>query len=130
MILLDTHAVIWLLVAPEKLSGPARERILRARQDGEQIGFSPVSLYEITYAVQRERLRLHIPLQDFVTAIRAQLDLVPLSAEIAVCAGELPEPFDGDPMDRILAATAMIQDCPLISSDTKIRKAELCTVVW
>ena len=35
---LDTHVVIWLLMAPERLSKRAREAILQARIAGERIG--------------------------------------------------------------------------------------------
>lgn len=130
MILLDTHVVIWLLAAPERLSGRARGAVLQAQLAGETIGYSPVSLYEIAYAAQRQRLPLNSPAEDFIAAIRAKLELVPMTAEIAICAAELPEPFHGDPMDRIIAATALVADCTLITRDDRIRSANLCKVIW
>jgi PIN domain nuclease of toxin-antitoxin system len=130
VILLDTHAVIWLLIAPAQLSSRARKAIVQARIAGEKIGYSPVSLYEIANSVRRNRLQLNSPTDDFIAAVQAKLELIPLSASIAVCAGELPSPFHGDPIDRIIVATAIVNQCPLITHDDRIRKANICKVLW
>ena len=130
MILLDTHTIIWLLISPDQLSRRARERILQARMEGERIACSPISFYEIAYSSFRKRLELHTSREDFIAAAKARIDLVPISPQIAICAGELPAPFHGDPMDRIIAATAIVEDCVLVTHDDRIRKAKVCKVVW
>lgn len=130
MILLDTHVAIWLLGSPGRLSNKAREAILHARMTGEELGVSPVSLFELSYAVQRGRLVLNASLRDTIAALEARLHLVPLSAAIAISAGELSDHFHGDPMDRIIAATAMAQDCVLLTADTKILSAGVCKTLW
>jgi PIN domain nuclease of toxin-antitoxin system len=53
-----------------------------------------------------------------------------LTAEIAVCAAGLPDPFHGDPIDRMIAATAIVGDCVLITHDDRIRKANVCKTLW
>ena len=111
MILLDTHAIIWLLISPDQLSKRARARILQARKIGEQIACSPISLYEIAYSSFRERLELHTTREKFIAGVEARIELIPITPQIAICAGELPIPFHGDPMDRIIAATAIVEDC-------------------
>jgi PIN domain nuclease of toxin-antitoxin system len=130
VILLDTHVVIWLFLSPERLSSRARHAILQARIAGEQIACSPVSLYETANSARRKRLQLNSTIQEFMAAIQTNIELVPLTAGIAICAAELPEPFHGDPMDRIIAATALVADCTLITRDDRIREANLCKVVW
>jgi PIN domain nuclease of toxin-antitoxin system len=130
MILLDTHVVIWLLTARERLSARAQEAIQQARSTGERLAYSPVSLYEIVYAVHSKRLPLKISAKDFVSALQAKLDMVPLTAEIVVCAAELPASFHGDPVDRIITATAIVENCILITKDEKIQQANLCKLLW
>jgi PIN domain nuclease of toxin-antitoxin system len=130
MILLDTHVIVWMLTAAERISSRAREAIVQARMAGERIGYSPVSLYEIAYAARRNRLLLNIPAKDFIAAASARLDLVPVTAEIAILAAELPERFHGDPMDRMIAATAVTLDCTLITRDEQIRGANVCKTLW
>jgi PIN domain nuclease of toxin-antitoxin system len=130
MILLDTYVIFWLLTTAERLSGKARAAILQARIAGEEMVYSPVSLYEIAYATHRNRMELNSPIDDFVKAIQSQLKMTALTAEIVVCAAKLPDSFHGDPMDRIITATAIVMDCTLITKDEKIREAKLCKVVW
>lgn len=130
MMLLDTHTIIWYLAIPEKLSKRAHTALFEAHRTGEKLGYSPVSLYEIAYAVRRGRLPLNSPAMEFIAAVRKKLELVPLTAEIAVCAAELPAPFHGDPMDRLIAATAIVEDCVLITHDERIRDVSVCKVLW
>jgi PIN domain nuclease of toxin-antitoxin system len=42
----------------------------------------------------------------------------------------LPDPFHGDPMDRIIAATAIVEDCVLLTIDEKIRQSGVCKTLW
>jgi PIN domain nuclease of toxin-antitoxin system len=130
VILLDTHVVIWLLTARERLSAKAQDAILQARVAEEKLACSPVSLYEIAYAVHRKRLLLNTPAEEFIAAIQSKLEMVPVTAGIVVCAAQLPDPFHGDPMDRIIAATAISEGCVLITHDERILKANVCKVLW
>jgi len=47
--------------------------------------------------------------------------IIELSPEIAVESTQLPGEFHRDPADQIIVATARINDCPLVTSDKKIR---------
>jgi PIN domain nuclease of toxin-antitoxin system len=130
VILLDTHVVVWMLTAPEKLSPVARNAILEARKSDESIACSPISLYEIANAVRRRRLHIRSPIHEFITAIESRVVLAPMTPDVAICAAGLPDPFHGDPMDRIIAATAMVGGYTLITHDDRIRKAGLCKTLW
>jgi PIN domain nuclease of toxin-antitoxin system len=130
MILLDTHVAVWLLTDPAKLSRNAHDAILRARRTGENLCLSPVSLYELAYAAVRNRLPLNSKTMEFIAALQSIVQLAPLSAEIAVYAAELPEPFHGDPIDRIIAATATVEGMTLITKDGKIRQSNVCKCIW
>lgn len=46
--------------------------------------------------------------------------LIELSPEVAVVSTQLPGEFHGDPADQIIVATALVNDCPLVTSDQKI----------
>jgi PIN domain nuclease of toxin-antitoxin system len=130
MIVLDTHVVVWLLSDSALLSGKARDTILQARIDREALGYSVVTIYEISYAARRNRLPLASSVGEFVAAIESKLVGIQLTSDIAQCAAALPEPFHGDPMDRIIAATAIAQDCMLITCDERMRSANVCKTIW
>jgi PIN domain nuclease of toxin-antitoxin system len=127
MILLDTHVVIWLMMDEEQLSVKAREAIVEARIEGEPLSYSPLSLYEIAYAAGRKRLRLNSATTKFIAAVEARLEQVPLTTAILICAAE---PFHGDPFDRVIAATANVHGCTLITHDLEIRRANACKTLW
>ena len=130
MILLDTHVVVWLLIDPERLSERVHEAILQARTTGEAIAYSPMSLFEMAYAVHRKRLHLMRTTKDFIAEIESRLVEIPLSSAIARCAAELPSHFHGDPMDRIITASAIVTECALITRDQRLRKANVCKTLW
>jgi PIN domain nuclease of toxin-antitoxin system len=130
MILLDSHVIIWMFGEEHRLSGKAREAILRARSTGETLAYSPVSLYEIAYAGQRKRLPLVSTVKELTAGIESELESVSLSNEIVLYAAQIPAPFHGDSIDRFIVATAVVMDCPLVTHDGKIREANLCKLIW
>jgi PIN domain nuclease of toxin-antitoxin system len=130
VILLDTHVALWLLMDPDKLSPPAAEAVRLERAGGGEISCSLISLYEIGYAAHRNRLQLNYPIREFLDAVRDKLEIAPLTFEIVTCAAQLAEPFHGDPMDRMIAATAMVQGCALITADRGIQGAGVCKTIW
>ena len=130
MILLDTHVVIWLALTPEKISPAATAAIRETESAGAISGISVMTIYEVANAIRLGRIKPAVPHQVFLNRIRSRFKVFPVTGMIAQCAAELPAPFHGDPMDRIITATALVADCTLITKDEKIRQANLCKVIW
>lgn len=130
MILLDTHVVIWLALTPEKISPAATAAIREAELAGEILCISAMTLYEVVTTIRRGRIQPSVPNQVFLNRIRSRFKVFLVSDTIALCAAELPAPFHGDPMDRIIAATAIVENCVLITHDDLIRKANVCKTLW
>jgi PIN domain nuclease of toxin-antitoxin system len=130
MILLETHVVVWLLTSPDRISKVASKAMADWDALGKRPAVSSVTLYEIVYGARRGRIQLHVDEKTFLGRLRAAFDFRPVTEAIAFRAAALPEPFHGDPMDRIIAATAITLDCVLITADERIRDANLCKVLW
>ena len=130
MILLDSHVVIWLALTPEKISPAATTAIRELESAGTNSCISVMTIYEIANAIRLGRLQPIIPHQVFLNRIRSRFKVFPVTEMIAQCAAELPAPFHGDPMDRIITATAIVEGCTLITKDEKIREAKLCKIIW
>lgn len=45
-------------------------------------------------------------------------------------AAHLPPGFPGDPFDRVIAATAIVERVPVVTSDTRIRKSKVVRTIW
>ena len=127
MIVLDTHAWLWWLSEPDQLGRAAVKRI----QGSDRIGIAAVSCFEIAAAVAKGRITLDRGtlewLQQALSAPR--LELLPLTPVIAVKATMLGR-FYGDPADRLIVATAILESAVLVTKDQRIRKYEAVSTIW
>ncbi|MPZ77207.1 MAG: PIN domain-containing protein [Deltaproteobacteria bacterium] len=128
MIVLDTHAWLWWVSKPSNLSRAARQRI----GTETRIGVSAISCLEVATAVAKRRITLdRDPLSWLEQALALpKLDLLPLTPAIAVKATQLGHDFPGDPADRIIVATSMLESAALITKDSRIRAYPAVTSVW
>jgi PIN domain nuclease of toxin-antitoxin system len=121
VILLDTHAWIWLVAQPELLSRPARAVI-----DGaEIIGVSAMSALEIATKAVRGHLELDRPIRTWLehASTRDRIEMLVVTRRICVTAALLSdEGFQGDPVDRLIAASAIESRAPLVTKDGLIRR--------
>jgi PIN domain nuclease of toxin-antitoxin system len=120
MIIIDTHIWFWWNQDSPRLTEFQKELIENSRQDG--IGISSISLIEISRLVDRNRLILPKPLNDWFSIALAEegVLLIPITPAIAIEAYSLPGEFHKDPADRIIVATARVYDSPLMTIDRNI----------
>lgn len=131
MILLDTHAWLWWLGDPEKLTTSAA----RAIDDGvreEGIMISSISSWEIALLVARGRLELAVDYRDWIGKTEGLpfVRFVPVDNLIALRSVDLPGSFHADPADRIIAATALTMAIPLVTGDRKIIDYPHLQTIW
>lgn len=117
-LLLDTHTWLWLDAGTLSAKPEAMQRIRQATGDG-RLYLCSFAMAEIAHKVARKRLELGQPTLAWLrSALRAPgprlLDITP---EIAALTAQLPETFQGDPGDRILAATAIVEDLTICTHD-------------
>lgn len=134
MILLDTHALLWMANDPKRLSKRAHEAIHHARQNqvrqGTGIAVATITLWEIAWLAHHQRIVVMGSVESFVRETVARVILRPVTPAIAALAVGLPDPFPRDPSDRLIAATAMVEGMPLVTADTRIRQSKLVETVW
>jgi PIN domain nuclease of toxin-antitoxin system len=119
MILLDTHALVWLAEGNRAL-GRAARRKLDAALHGSRVALASISYWEIAMLVQKGRLSLSIQPAAFrLRVIESGVEEIPLDGATAIHAATL-ESFHGDPADRIIAASALAHDAILCTADAAI----------
>ncbi len=129
LIVLDTHTWLWWLSEPGRLSEPARAAIDRA----QEVGVAPISAWELATKVSRDRLSLDRPVDAWVRQAFAhpRTRQLEMTWPIAVLAGQLGlRGLHGDPADRIIAATALHHDCPLVTKDSRLRTFDELLTIW
>ena len=119
MILLDTHALLWLDQGLPRLGPGARRTADKASQEG-RLAVSAVSFWEAAVLVERGRVELDKPTEVWrLELLRSGLIEVPLDGRIAITAIGLPG-LHGDPADRFIAATAILNEARLITADRRL----------
>jgi PIN domain nuclease of toxin-antitoxin system len=126
----DTHTVIWYLFADQRLSARALQSIRQAATRGNQIGFSSITLAEIVYLTEKNRLpgtTLASILQAISTA-GAVLAEVPFDRYIAQSMAQVDRQQIPDLPDRMIAATALYLGVPVISRDRQIQSSSIPSI--
>lgn len=128
MIVLDTHAWLWHLAMPERLSARARAAI----EASDQLGVCTISCWEVAMLERRKRIALDRDVRDWVgrALTTDRIVAIPLSAEIAVEAALIVPDFPGDPADRIVYATARAYGARLVTKDAALRHFDGRATLW
>lgn len=113
-VLLDTHAWAWSLMSEARLSNKARAGIEQA----DAVMVSPISFFEIA---QKVRLGKWPEMEPRVDRLPQFLDeqggvVANLDPLICTSAGAMPW-VHRDPFDRLIAATAIHYNLPVVSAD-------------
>lgn len=125
-VLLDTHALYWLVSGEEPLSDEALAAI-GENQDAGTLFVSPITAWELALASRKANDPTDLgdasPGAWFRAAMRATLaKLVPIKQRIALEAATVPlVTGHKDPGDCYLIATARMRKIPIITRDAKIR---------
>lgn len=119
MILLDTHALIWLDQDDRNLGPEARDAIETAgRKDG--LAVSAISFWEVAMLARKGRVEIHMDLSHWRNdLIAAGLTEIPIDGAIGIAA-TLLDPFHADPADRLIVATAERTDSTLVTADRRL----------
>ncbi len=114
-LLLDTHALLWAIGVPHRLSEPVRTALLA---DENEISVSFASLWEIAIKVSLRRLELSPDWPALIDNGRARLGARWLAIGSSHCVQVARLPWHHrDPFDRMLVAQSMCEDLTLISRD-------------
>ena len=119
MIILDTHIWIWWVAQNPHLSLRNQE-IIRTHQS-QGLGVSMISCWEVSKLVEKQRIILNIPLEEWLNQALSYPDirLINLTIPIIVQSAKLVN-FHKDPADQLIVATAKVYNCSLLTVDQKI----------
>jgi PIN domain nuclease of toxin-antitoxin system len=131
MIVLDTHAWLWLCLEPRRLSAAATRAIREAVSSGG-VAIASITLWEVAMLLARGRV---VPQGTPEAWLRALIDrsgvvVKEITPAIATMATHVPHDFPGDPADRLIAATARAEGAALVSRDAGMRASRLVHTVW
>ena len=128
----DTHTIIWYLRSPEKLSTDAVTSLDSALTNGESIFISAISLVEMNYLVEKNRIPTSSleQLLQLIDDPLVNLFVVPLDTPVAKSLTQIPRDIVPEMGDRIIAATSLYLGLPLVTKDHKIRNLSNIQTIW
>ena len=131
MILLDTCAIIYAALTPEKLAKKAAKEIAGGIET-KKLTCCDVSLWEMAMLISKGRLKPAADSGTFITRVVTafNLTILPITPEIAVLSANERLFHHKDPCDRIIAATALHHKIPLITSDANLRTLVGLKIIW
>jgi len=116
---------------PKQLS-PAATSAIRAALGSGGIAIASVTVWELAVMVARGRLVPNGMPEAWLAELLARSGVVvkEITPAIATLAAQFPEPFPGDPADRLIAATARAEGIPLVTRDGRLRRSAAVHTIW
>lgn len=124
--LLDTHILLWWLGEDPRLSLEQRE-VLEKADATNPLWVADITLWEIATLLSLGRIKLHLPLREWLEQATAPplVQRVAITPAVAAEVAALPDSFHRDPADRIIVATARVLGATLVTRDRRIVEAGL-----
>lgn len=131
MLILDTCALVFDSLDPDRLSKKAKAAIAQA-DDAGTVACCDISLWEIAMLMSKKRLDPGTNTQEFIQLVLAarKIDVIPITPEIAAKSALSEFCPHGDPADRIIAASTIIHKAKLVTSDRKLATVTGLQIVW
>ena len=119
MLLLDTHALIWLVEGSKSL-GRRAVRQADAALARDQLAVAAISFWEVAMLARDQRIALDLPPAEWrLRVVALGFHEVSLTGDVAIAAAMLAD-FHADPADRLIVASAQATDAALITADERI----------
>jgi PIN domain nuclease of toxin-antitoxin system len=131
---LDTQAWVWSVLDDPRLSRRARAALAGATAH-DRVGVAAISLKEAAWHLAHGRIDVAPeagpwPIWLRRAAALPELEVLPLTVDVAIESEHLGARFPADPADRLIAATARVHSLTLITSDKAIRKSSAVRTLW
>lgn len=131
MLILDTCALVFDSLDPGRLSKKAAAAILHADNSGA-LACCDISLWEIAMLVSKKRLNPGTDAQRFIELVLTarNIQVLSITPEIAVKSAQTDFCPHGDPADRLIAATTLLNKAKLVTTDQKLAAVTGLQIVW
>ena len=123
----DTHSLLWYFSDNPRLSRKALKAFEQTIENGSII-IPIIVLAEIMYIAKKGRIEM-----TFAETVKRIVDMenfeiVPLDMDILNIAEKIEDELEMH--DRLIAATALFFNVPLITRDQVLKDSGLCDVIW
>jgi len=121
--LLDTHILLWSLLEPDRLTKEVQDNL---NEISNELWLSPITTWEIIILSEKKKIKLTATNPtDWIKKVYSEIPFkeAALNHEVAIQSRKLDLPHQ-DPADRFIAASALVYDLTLITSDKRLMNLE------
>ncbi len=128
---LDTHVWVWWNMHPQKLSKKVKS-LLSIPDRYDELILSAISTWEFSKLLEKERIGISCNPEEWIAEAldMPKLRLAPLTPAIAYRSTTLPQPFNEDPADQIIVATAREENAAVLTKDKDMREYKHVRTLW
>ena len=129
MILLDTCAIVWDALEQGKLSAKAKKTIKDFEGD---LIISDISIWEISMMIKKGRIEIDGSSSEFTKLLiqARNYHVQEITPEIAELSVNFGAEINKDPADRLIAATSILHNAPIVTADNNLRGASILETIW
>ena len=129
MIVLDTCTIIWDALETSKLTPLATKAI---KHSSNELIICDISFWEISMLIKRKRLKVDDTASGFISLLlqSRNFHIQEITPEIAGLSVNLGPEINSDPADRLIAATSILKNAPIITADQNLIQATLVETIW
>jgi PIN domain nuclease of toxin-antitoxin system len=129
MILLDTCTLIWDAIEPDKLSPKAKKAI---EYSENELIICDISIWEISMLIKKNRLTIDDTSSGFISLLLQyrNFQIQQITPEIAELSVNFGLEINNDPADRLIAATSILKNNPIITADQNLIDATILETIW
>ena len=124
----DTHSLIWYATDSPKLSAKAKKIFQKVDNMQESIFIPCIVFFELVYIIEKKRLAIDFDGFLRMVMVSKNYKIEPLCLPIIEESRRIPRERVSDPWDRLIAATAIHLDLPLITRDESLKRIGLKTI--
>jgi PIN domain nuclease of toxin-antitoxin system len=121
---------MWLGQDYRRISTKAQSIIKDSRREERGLAVAGITLVEISRLSSCGKVSLKPDAETVLAEVERRFVILPITANIALQAYALPASYPKDPADRIIGATALVEDIPLLTADRAIRNSKAIPTIW
>jgi PIN domain nuclease of toxin-antitoxin system len=124
------HIIVWWFERSQRLSRD-QQRLLARSRDDRPLGVTDTSLWEIALLVETGRVRIALPIDEWLARATAapRVEIYPVTPAVAREVVALEATRGWDAADRVIVATARVLGVPLVTSDARIIDSKLVPTI-
>lgn len=130
-IVIDTHIAIWYFADPSQFS-PAAEAAIDLAEANGNIYVSAITLIELIYLTEKGKIPPDVLnlLRNAIDDPNTAFNLIEIGREITDEVENISRITVPEMPDRIISATSLSLNLPLVTKDSKIQNLQNIQIIW